>query len=248
VSTIDTAPLGTIMGIWAHPDDEAFLSAGLMAAAVAAGQRVVVVTATFGERGTSDPVRWPPDRLARLRRDEMAASLAAVGVREHHWLGYRDGGCADVPTASAVARIGRIVDEVRPDTILTFGPDGMTGHPDHVTVSAWTTAVWQARWRAPRLCYATLLPAFHERWADLNAEVGIFGPGVDPPCTPDDEAAAIVACQGSVLDAKIAALRAHASQTAPLVARAGVATFRRWWSVEAFVDAVPARALTGSRR
>ncbi len=251
MSAIDTSSLGTILGIWAHPDDEAFLSAGLMAAATAAGQRVVVVTATFGEHGTNDPVHWPPARLARLRRDEMAASLAAVGVREHHWLGYRDGGCAEVPTTTAVGTIGRIVDDVRPDTILTFGPDGMTGHPDHIAISAWTTAVWQARWRAPRLCYATLLPSFHERWGDLNAEVGIFPPGVDPPCTPTDEAAAVVTCDGPLLDAKIAALRAHASQTAPLVASVGATTFRRWWSVEAFVDAVPtgvpARVLTGSR-
>ena len=67
-----------------------------MAAATGAGQRVVVVTATSGERGTYDPERWPPARLARHRRREMAASLAAVGVREHHWLGYPDGGCADV--------------------------------------------------------------------------------------------------------------------------------------------------------
>ncbi|HEX3261549.1 MAG TPA: PIG-L family deacetylase, partial [Pseudonocardia sp.] len=51
----DAARLGTVLGIWAHPDDEAFLSAGLMAAARDAGQRVVCVTATLGEHGTSDP-------------------------------------------------------------------------------------------------------------------------------------------------------------------------------------------------
>lgn len=56
----DVAGLGTILGVWAHPDDEVYLSAGVMAAAAAAGNRVVVVTATRGEHGTDDPARWPP--------------------------------------------------------------------------------------------------------------------------------------------------------------------------------------------
>jgi LmbE family N-acetylglucosaminyl deacetylase len=56
---------GTLLGVWAlHPDDEAYLSAGLMASARDAGQRVGVATATWGERGTDDSERWPPARLA----------------------------------------------------------------------------------------------------------------------------------------------------------------------------------------
>ena len=68
------ARLGTVLGIWAHPDDEAFLSAGLMAAARDAGNRVVCVTATLGEHGTDNPARWPPHRLRALRRHELHAS------------------------------------------------------------------------------------------------------------------------------------------------------------------------------
>ena len=56
--------LGTILGVWAHPDDEAYLSGGLMAMARDAGARVVCVTATRGELGTPDPRTWPPDQLA----------------------------------------------------------------------------------------------------------------------------------------------------------------------------------------
>ena len=88
---------GPLLGIWAHPDDEAYLSAALMFRAREAGRRVVVVTATRGEMGTDDPVAWPPDRLAATREREMAASLAAVGVTEHQWLGYREGVLAQVP-------------------------------------------------------------------------------------------------------------------------------------------------------
>src|SRR3954464_8854156 len=101
----DAARLGTVLGIWAHPDDEAFLSAGLMAAARDAGNRVVCVTATMGERGTDDPVRWPPDRLPRDGAGELSASLDVLGVREHHYLGLVDGTCAYQSFDSVVRRI-----------------------------------------------------------------------------------------------------------------------------------------------
>ncbi len=237
--------LGTILGIWAHPDDEAYLSAGLMARARRAGQRVVVVTATSGELGTPDPRRWPRARLTRRRRREMAASLAALGVREHHWLGYPDGGCTDIPSERAVAELVRIIDDVRPDTIVTFGPDGMTGHPDHRTVSAWATEAWRSYQREARLWYATVLTSFHERWGAVNEQTGIFASVDDAPSTPVAEAAAVVHLDGWLLDAKLAALQAHASQTASLVEELGAATFRQWWAAEAFVDAT--RVLVGPR-
>ena len=79
----------TMLGIWAHPDDEAYLSAGLMADLRRRGDRVVVVTATLGEHGTGDPEAWPPARLAPRRRVELRDSLATVGVDEHHAPGLR---------------------------------------------------------------------------------------------------------------------------------------------------------------
>ena len=138
-----------------------------------------------------------------------------------------------------------IVDDVAPDTVLTFGPDGMTGHPDHRAVSAWTTAAWAScrrRYPGARLWYATLLPSFHQEWGRLNGEIGIFPPEATPPETPEDEAAAIVRCDGWLARRKAAALRAHASQVGPLIEAVGEDVFDRWWEVEAFVDAarVPA--------
>ena len=234
-----------MLGVWAHPDDEAYLSAGLMALARRHGRRVVVVTATAGEHGTNDPDCWPPVRLARRRRREMAASLAAIGVHEHRWLGYSDGACADADEGEAITTIGEIIDAVEPHTIVTFGPDGMTGHPDHCAVSAWTTAAWASRRRhypGSRLWYATLLPSFHQEWGGLNDSIGIFPAEATPPETPDDEAAAIIRCEGWLARRKAAALRAHASQVRPLIDLVGEAVYDRWWSVEAFVDAtrVPA--------
>jgi len=84
--------------VWGHPDDEAYLSAAIMAVAADNGQRVVCVTATRGELGTSDPETWPPEKLAAERTRELEACLATLGVTEHHWLDYPDGGAtASIP-------------------------------------------------------------------------------------------------------------------------------------------------------
>jgi LmbE family N-acetylglucosaminyl deacetylase len=231
-----TEDLGTVLGVWAHPDDEAYLSAGTMAALRDAGHRVVVATATYGEQGTDDPDSLPPDQLAAIREDEMRTSLAVVGVLEHHWLGYRDGECADAD--GGVASVARLIAEVQPDTILTFGPDGMTGHADHRAVSAWTTAAWQAAGGRARQLYATQTPRFHEQWGALNDRLGLWLYG-DPPVTPDDELALYVVLAGADLDRKIDAVLAHVSQTSGLAAEVGAETFRRWWCAEAFVAAEP---------
>jgi LmbE family N-acetylglucosaminyl deacetylase len=238
--------LGTVLGIWAHPDDEAYLSAGLMALARGAGHRVVVVTATAGEHGISEPPR-SPDELAEIRRRELQASLAAVGVTEHIFLGYRDGGCAELPDAEPVERLRQLITEVAPDTLVTFGPDGMTGHPDHRAVSRWATAAWQSVGRPGRLLYATLTPEFHTVWGPVNQRIGVWMDGSTGPSTPSAEVALTLELRGETLAAKEAALRAQASQTAPLIAALGDDAYRRWWSYEWFVDATAPVAGSGSR-
>lgn len=233
---IGAARLGTVLGVWAHPDDEAYLSAGLMALARAAWSRVVCVTATRGEHGTDDPERFPPADLARLRTGEMAASMAALGVREHQFLDLEDGTLADTPSEPQIDRIRRLITEFRPDTIVTFGPDGMTGHPDHRTVSDWTTAAWRDGGCIGRLLYATTTDTFADEHVDLHRRLPVFGPGL-PTRTPEHELALTVEVRGAVLDTKLAALRAHASQTGVVQEAFGRAAFRDWWRNETFVDA-----------
>src|SRR5262245_34607172 len=136
-SAADAVALGTVLGVWAHPDDEAYLSAGLMALVRRTGGRVVCVTATLGEHGTDDAVTWPPDRLARTRAHELDAALAQLGVAERRLLGFEDGTLDGVPLELGAGRVLRLLRDVQPDTIVTFGPEGMTGHPDHRAVSRW---------------------------------------------------------------------------------------------------------------
>ena len=225
--------IGTLLGVWAHPDDEAYLSSGLMALVRSRGGRVVVATATRGEHGTPDPVAWPPERLGPLRGRELTASLAEVGVDEHRWFGHLDGTLPDVPFGRGVADVAGVIDEVRPDVIVTFGPDGMTGHMDHRTVSAWVEEALQVTGHRTELWFATFTPAFHEEWGALNDEVGLWM--ATPPVTDQADLSAQVALSGELLERKHRALRAHASQTRVLEELVGSQTYREWWSTESFI-------------
>lgn len=237
MSTTEVSALGTVLGIWAHPDDEVYLCGGLMAAARDAGQRVACVTATLGEHGTSDPERWPPSRLSRTRAWEIRAALAVLGVTEHHVLGLPDGGCVDEPFESVVDRLVGILDDVRPDTILTFGPEGMTGHSDHQIVSAWATAAHARTGTGARLLYAATSTELHERWQHLFEGLNIYLAEGLPVLTPRAELALEFQMSDDLADRKLVALRAQATQTAELVAAIGVDAMRDWCAVEEFVDA-----------
>jgi LmbE family N-acetylglucosaminyl deacetylase len=221
----------TLLGVWAHPDDEAYTSAGLMAEFRRRGDRVVVVTATLGERGTSDPTMWPPSRLAALRHAELRNSLAALDVDELHLLGYEDGGCEQREGTAAIADV---IADIEPDLIVTFGPDGMTGHPDHRAISRWTTAAWAATRPAASLWYATVTPEFHRQWGPINDRIGLWADQPEPPSTSAQDLARSTRLADDLLDLKIAALEAHESQTRPLIELLGHATYREWWRTESF--------------
>ena len=238
ITTADrVAELGTVLGIWAHPDDEAYLSGGLMALARAHGQRVVCVTATRGERGTSDPQTWPPDRLADERTGELAHCLGILGVREHRFLNYRDGECADADAEVAIARLAEIVDEVRPDTVLTFGPDGITGHSDHRTVSAWTSAaVERAAPPHTRLLHAAVPVRHARRWAGVDAELGVYEPGY-PLVVEQDRLSVDLALPPMVAARKVRALAAQTTQTAGLIEALGRERYTAWVSEESYLEA-----------
>lgn len=230
--TVPVPQLGSILGVWAHPDDEAYLMAGLAALAVDAGQPVACVTATRGDAGeTADAERWPRERLRDVRRAELQASLAVVGITDHTCLGLPDGGLADLDPAGPVADITAIVDRVRPDTVITFGPDGMTGHPDHTTISAWTAAAVDRAAPGARLLFATKTSDWAAAFADVNPD--IFPPGLPPTATD----AIVVHLDDGVLERKVRALEAHASQTTGLIEALGRDRYAEWCRLEAFAPA-----------
>ena len=233
-SGTEAAGFGTVLGVWAHPDDEAYLSGGLMAMARDAGSRVVCVTATRGELGTADPQRWPPDRLAAERAVELARCLAILGVTEHHWLGYRDGECATIAADEPVARLCELIEEIRPDTVLTFGPDGQTGHPDHRAVSRWATAAFEKSAPArARLLYSAVTERWARQWHELNTSFQVFAEGY-PVIVPDERLAVELRLPAEVLDRKVHALAAQTTQTAGIIGALGRDEYAAWVAEEAF--------------
>ena len=179
------------------------------------------MTATRGERGTADPVAWPPDRLAAERTHELARCLDILGVARAPLAGLRATASAPRPTAAAaVARLCAVHRRVRPDTVLTFGPDGITGHPDHRTVSAWAAAaVDRAGPPGARLLHAATDRAAGTRaGARSTSGLGVYQPGY-PVLTPGRAAGGRPgAGRRDIAARKVRALAAQQTQTAGLIA------------------------------
>jgi LmbE family N-acetylglucosaminyl deacetylase len=242
-STDLTTDLGTILSIWAHPDDETYTAGGLMAAARDAGQRVVCLTASAGERGSPDPVAWPPERLFAVRHRESAAAMAALGVVEHDIAGFPDGELSgDEAKGTAWAR--RAIEEVQPDTILTFGPDGITFHPDHVAVHHWVTRAWRSLGRPGRVLHAATSVDHLIRFGALLEEWQVYMGAERPTGVTAEEMSVRLHLRGAELDRKVVALRAMTSQTAAPIAALGLDHYGELVAEEAFVDATVDHAVS----
>ncbi len=232
----DIASLGTILGIWAHPDDETYLSAGIMAAARANGQRVVCVTATRGEEGSWDPERWPPgEPLGAAREKELMNSMDVLGVTEHSWLDVYDGRCDQLTLEEGTRAILPFFSDVQPDTVLTFGPDGMTDHADHKAVSAWTTEAF-ARAAKPgaRLAYAVTTPEWVAEFRPRMQKFNVFMADDMPPRMPRDACAIDFPLPPDILELKMRAIEAHVSQNEHMLAAFGADFFREGHKAEFF--------------
>jgi LmbE family N-acetylglucosaminyl deacetylase len=235
-SDIDATPRGTLLSVWAHPDDETFLAGGVMARARNRVQRVVCVSLTAGEQGSGESGP-PPSVLGPLRRREAAAAMAILGIDEHRILDFPDGHLADVDDIVGTSTISQLIDEVRPDTILTFGDDGITFHPDHRQVSRWVTAAWRRSSHRCSLWYAALTAEHLAEFGAAYEQWGIYMTDERPVGRTDEALAMSVRWIGSDLDRKLAALEAMSSQTGDAIASIGRDLFSRDISVEAFVDA-----------
>lgn len=224
-----------LLGVWAHPDDEAYLSAGLMARVIANGGHVTVLTATRGEKGTSDPAAYDQDHFGEHRERELRASLAILGVHDLRFLGLRDGECDLTDDDWGADTIARAIAEVRADTVVTFGPDGMTNHADHRAVSRWATEAWR-RDRSSELLYATVTHDWAARHREMHDRIGVWGDFADnrPASVGRASVALEYRLDDAELDRKRAALAAHGSQTDGLAAMIGEDVYRRWYQAERF--------------
>jgi LmbE family N-acetylglucosaminyl deacetylase len=134
------------MAVLAHPDDESLGVGGTLAKYASEGVEVFLLTATPGDGGRyrghppGDPRHPGPVALAAIREAELRAAASVLGVREVSLLGYHDQQLDRAEPRDAIAAIVGHLRRVRPDVVVTFGPDGAYGHPDHVAISQFTTA------------------------------------------------------------------------------------------------------------
>lgn len=140
-----------LLWILAHPDDEAFGNSGVMTWARFQGLRCGLVCATRGEAGEiSDPALADPDILGAVREIELRTAMSHVGLAELRILPFRDSGMAGTAQNTDPRSLGMATDagvtafltshirQLRPSMVMTFGPDGVYGHPDHVKIGKLT--------------------------------------------------------------------------------------------------------------
>ena len=166
----------TLLAVFAHPDDETFSIGATLARCHAEGVRTALFTATDGEAGraTGTPVRDRAE-LAQLRRRELLGACGVLGVDRIFTPGYPDGGLAALPADDLVAHIVRIIRDVRPEVVVTFGPEGAPNrHADHRAISrAATAAFFQAGIRTE---HPTEGAPFRCRRLYFTSWTGGFGP------------------------------------------------------------------------
>jgi LmbE family N-acetylglucosaminyl deacetylase len=130
------------MCVLAHPDDESLGTGGTLAKYAAEGVDTYLLTATRGEQGRyGDGVANPgPQIVGETREAELRAAARELGLREVTILGYPDRDLDRVDPRTAQDLIASHIVRVQPQVVITFGPEGAYGHPDHVAISQLTTA------------------------------------------------------------------------------------------------------------
>jgi N-acetylglucosamine malate deacetylase 2 len=191
---------GGLAAVLAHPDDESFGCAGALALAHDAGRTTRLLVVTRGEAGAPDGL--PDSRVGDEREAELICAARKIGLDEVSVLeGYPDGGVADEPFATLVDEIAAWLADRRPDALITFGPHGVTGHPDHVVVGSAT------RWAVERLAESGIEP--HA----VYVVSPVFDPGGNRFDLSADEGAPTHRIDiTDVIGRKIDALTCHASQ------------------------------------
>jgi LmbE family N-acetylglucosaminyl deacetylase len=201
----------------AHPDDESLIAGGTLALAARAGATTGVVSLTRGELGPiSDASLATPETLGEVREAELRAAAACLGVAWTACLREPDGELAWVDRDATVAEVARLLAEHEVSEVLTFGADGVYGHPDHAAAGEIAAA---ASASLGIDCSRSVWPADAVRAlcddaAARGLPTGLWG--LEPEAfgswdAPDARTIDVRA----VLDQKLAALRAHRTQLGP---------------------------------
>ncbi len=228
--------------VHAHPDDETIGTGATMAKYAARGAHVTLVTCTLGEEGEilvpelAQLAADQADQLGGWRIHELDKACEALGVGDHRFLGgpgrYRDSGMMDTPAnknprafwqadvEEAAGHLVDIIEEVRPQVLVTYDDFGGYGHPDHIQAHRVATRAFELTRDIVAKFYWTATPrSFIQAGIDLLKESGdTFFEGVEsaddvPFAKPDDVITTEIDAR-DFLAAKVSAMRAHATQIA----------------------------------
>jgi N-acetylglucosamine malate deacetylase 2 len=191
----------SLLAIFAHPDDETFRPGGTLALLARHGVRVEVLTITRGEAGScGEPPLCTPGELPIVRERELRCACAALGIQPPRLLDYADGHLQECDTETMVSHVLSAVNEIEPQVLLSFGPDGLSGHPDHIAVGQWTVETFQRVDEIAAL-YTVAVPHSLAQKLDMPQIHSV-----------PDEAIALSVDVSSVWETKLAAMRCHATQ------------------------------------
>jgi LmbE family N-acetylglucosaminyl deacetylase len=247
---------GPVVAVHAHPDDESITTGGLLAKASAMGLRTVVVTCTGGDVG---PNRTGVNQLAHARAEELQAALTILDVSQGIQLGYRDSGLAGwpdnnhpasfhaAPLGEAAQKVSAILREVQPRIVVTYGPDGGYGHPDHIKAHQVTLEAFRRADLPGSRLYAVAFPRrWLRRFTELSCKAGVEARepallGIDdldaPPGFGAPDSAPVEELDvGAYVEAKRAAVAAHATQMdGHVLTRLPADVLKEIWSREFYV-------------
>jgi LmbE family N-acetylglucosaminyl deacetylase len=221
-----------LLAIFAHPDDEVFRCGGTLALLAKRGVRVHILTFTRGQAGScGDPPVCTREELGVVRSNELLCSCRSLGLEAPIVLDYEDGSLESVSQEEGTAQIFDRIQAIRPQVLLTWPPDGLSGHPDHIAVSRWTSEAYLLARKAGN---AELAALYHLAMPDsIASELGLN----QLHTLPDNEISAAIDVQ-DVWEQKIAAIRCHRTQAgeSPIL-RANLMRQRRFLGQEHFYQA-----------
>jgi N-acetyl-1-D-myo-inositol-2-amino-2-deoxy-alpha-D-glucopyranoside deacetylase len=222
--------------VHAHPDDETINNGATMAQMVDDGVAVTLITCTRGEEGEvlvpelSHLASNAEDKLGTHRITELANAMKELGVKDHRFLGeYRDSGMMGTPQnehpncfwradiEEAAKKLASVIDEVKPQVMVTYDENGGYGHPDHIqTHRVAMRAAEIANWQIRKIYWNIMPKSVVQKGMDAMKAQGsdFFGAEKvdDLPFVKDDSFVSAVIHAPNQVDKKMAAMKAHATQ------------------------------------
>ncbi len=214
-----------LLAVFAHPDDETYRTGGTLAILARRGVHVQVLTATRGQAGScGDPPLCTPKDLAAMREDELNCACSALGIEPPILLDYQDGHLAEADPEILIAEILAVIELIHPQVMLTFGQDGLSGHPDHISIGEFAAEGY----RRSTIISALYTLAVPQSLADTLGMAQIHA--------LPDEAITMAIDISQTWEAKMKAIYCHATQlSASPITRASLEHQRLFLGSEQFV-------------